>query len=108
MYSLKQLLQKTRKAVVVLGRHDHESIGFRHRLCKRRVLDCFASVVNRHWDGTDVDQAADDACALIQQLDEQVRCVGTRPSLSDRAENDGNIQRAGFVHVALLDACRDE
>src|SRR5262249_8417545 len=90
------VLEQSRVAVVVLGRHDYESVGAHAELRERLVLDVLAGAGDRQRQVPDVHELRLDARELRQLRRHELRDVLAVAPLPGRAEDDGNREWPGL------------
>ena len=92
--------------MVVLGRDNYQTIGSADRSGVCRLFYRFARIIHRKRQRGDIDNATADASAAIQQVRQELRRVNAGATLTARAENNRNVQRACLIHRRLLSGQR--
>jgi hypothetical protein len=82
--------------MVVFRRDDDEGVGASHLGGEGWVFGGFTSVVGAEWERGDVDEFGFDVGAFGKFGYQETGGIGAAAAFADSAEDDGNVEGAGF------------
>src|SRR4029453_3729019 len=96
------MLQQAGIAVIVFRRNDNQAVSTLHRLGKVWILDCFAGIIDRKWQITNINKYSFYAFAPLDLAKNEPGHVLAGPPFTYGAENHRNEEWSSVRVVHLI------